>query len=238
VLIATLTRPDRRNAYDGPGLHAVGALRGVLDDDVDLRVGIVTGAGEDFSAGADIAAAAGDGFDDPPYPEVADGLADKPVVAAIEGVCLGGGMMIATGADLRVAGRSARFGLPEARWNLPTPWLAALARRIAPAHVLELALLADQPASAARLHLMGFLNEVVADGGALGAALAWAQRIASLAPAALRDSKALTYAAATQPADELAALAQRRARELVAMDDTREGAAAFAEGRAPRFTGR
>ncbi|MBW3664204.1 MAG: enoyl-CoA hydratase/isomerase family protein [Actinobacteria bacterium] len=238
VLIATLTRPDRRNAYDGPGLHAVGALRGVLDGDPDLRVGVVTGAGDDFCAGADIAAAAGGGFDDPPYPEVADGLADKPVIAAIEGVCLGGGMMIATGADLRIAGRSARFGLPEARWNLPTPWLAALARRIAPGHALELALLADEQAPAERLAEMGFLNRVVDDGGALGAALAWAERIAVLAPAALRDSKVLTYAASTQPPDELAEVARRRALELVDMDDTREGAAAFAEGRAPRFTGR
>lgn len=156
VLLATLSRPDKLNTYDGPGLKAVAAAWRELDDDPALRVGVLTGAGNRaFCAGADVRAAATGGFDDPPYPEVAEGLARKPVIAAIDGLCLGGGMMIAAGCDLRIAGTLAEFGLPEARWNLPAQWLGVLARQLLPAHALELAVLADERVSAWRMYEMG-----------------------------------------------------------------------------------
>ena len=238
VLVVTLDRPDRRNCYDGPALKALAAAWRELDDDPSLRAGVLTGAGGTFCAGADIAAAAGRGFDDPPYPEVAEGLAAKPVIAAIEGYCLGGGLMIATGADLRIAGVSATFGLPEARWNLPAQWLGALARQLLPAHALELALLADERVPASRLHEMGFLNRVVDDGGALDAALDWADRLAALAPAALRAFTELVRAGAWQaPADALA-LGHEQAAALMRMADTVEGGRAFTERRPPRFEDR
>ncbi|MFN8040514.1 MAG: enoyl-CoA hydratase-related protein [Acidimicrobiales bacterium] len=238
VLVVTLDRPDKRNAYDGPTLKALGTVWADLDDDPALRAGVITGAGGTFCAGADVAAAAGGGFSDPPYPEVAEGLATKPVIAAIEGLCLGGGMMIATGADLRIGGAGATFGLPEARWNLPAQWLGALARQVLPAHALELALLADERLPAARLHEMGWLNRVVDDGTALDAALAWADRLAALAPRALRHSKALVRAGTWMDPDDALALGHRHAAELVHMHDTVEGGTAFAERRPPRFEDR
>jgi len=239
ILIVTLDRPAKLNTYDGPGLEAIGAVWAQLDDDPDLRVGVLTGSGaRAFCAGADISAAAGGGFDAPPYPEVAEGLARKPVIAAIEGLCLGGGMMIATGCDLRIAGSGARFGLPEARWNLPAQWLGALSRQILPAHVLEIALLADRQVTAARMQEMGWLNRVVADGTALPEALAWAEALAALAPAALRALKELTWRGTWAPPDEALALGHEQSARLVRMDDTREGGRAFAEGRPPRFTDR
>jgi enoyl-CoA hydratase/carnithine racemase len=235
ILAVTLDNPGRHNTYDGPGLHAIGAVWRELDDDVSLRVGVLTGAGGTFCAGADIAAAAGGGFGDPPYPEVAEGLAAKPVIAAIEGTCLGGGMMIATGCDLRLAAESSEFGLPEARWNLPAQWLGALARQILPTHVMELALLADQRLPAARMHQMGWLNTTTPDGAALGTAMAWAERVAAMAPAAVRSFKALTKRAIWDTPDAALALGHEQARALVAMHDTLEGGLAFAERRAPRF---
>jgi enoyl-CoA hydratase len=235
VLVVTLDNPAHRNAYDGPGLHAIGHVWHELDDDRTLRVGVLTGAGDTFCAGADIAAAAGGGFDDPPYPEVAEGLSTKPVIAAIEGLCLGGGMMIATGCDLRIGGRSAEFGLPEARWNLPAQWLGALARQMLPAHLLELALLADQRLPAERLREMGWLNTVVDQGRALDTALAWAERISAMAPAAVRAFKELTRRAGWDTPDATLALGHQQAIHLVTMHDTIEGATAFAERRAPRF---
>lgn len=238
VLVVTLDRPDKRNAYDGPTLKALGTVWAELDDDPALRVGVITGAGGTFCAGADVAAAAGGGFSDPPYPEVADGLAAKPVIAAIEGLCLGGGMMIATGADLRIAGAGATFGLPEARWNLPAQWLGALARQVLPAHALELALLADERLPAARLHEMGWLNRVVDDGTVLDAALDWAGRLAALAPRALRHSKELVRAGTWMAPDDVLALGHHHAAELVRMHDTVEGGTAFAERRPPRFEDR
>jgi enoyl-CoA hydratase/carnithine racemase len=239
VLVVTLDRPEKHNAYDGPGLKAIGAAFEELDRDPSLRAGVITGAGTAaFCAGADVGAAAGGGFSDPPYPEVAEGLAAKPVIAAIEGLCLGGGMMIATGCDLRVAGASASFGLPEGRWNLPAQWLGALARQVVPAHALELALLADERATAARLLDMGWLNCVVADGEALAQAITWADQIAALAPAALRAFKELiTQARSMTPTDALA-LGHRQAVALIGMHDTVEGGRAFAERRPPRFEDR
>jgi enoyl-CoA hydratase len=238
VLVVTLDRAGRRNAYDGPGLKALAAAWGELDTTAELRAGVLTGAHGDFCSGADVAAAAGGGFHDPPYPEVAEGLSRKPVVAAVEGVCLGGGMMIACGADLRVAAESAVFGLPEARWNLPAPWLGALARQVHPAHALELALLADERLPARRLYEMGWLNRVVADGAALEAALVLAERLAALAPAALRSFKELVVRSASSPPEDSLALGHRQARTLVAMTDTAEGGRAFAERRAPAFDDR
>jgi enoyl-CoA hydratase/carnithine racemase len=238
VLVVTIDRPERRNCYDGPGLHALGAVWAELDDDPDLRAGVLTGAGADFCCGADIAAAAGGGFADPPYPEPAEGLATKPVVAAIEGRALGGGMMLACGADLRIAGDTALFGLPEARWNLPAQWLGALARQILPAHALELALLADEVLPAARLAEMGWLNRVVPAGEALPAALAWADRLAALAPAALRSFKELVRQGTWCPPEQALRLGHRQAAALVQMRDTTEGARAFAERRPPRWEDR
>lgn len=238
VLVVTLDRPEKRNAYDGPGLKAIGEVWRELDDDAALRAGVITGAGDTFCAGADIAAAAGRGFDSPPYPEVAEGLARKPVIAAIEGLCLGGGMMIATGCDLRIAGESAEFGLPEARWNLPAQWLGALARQMLPAHIFELALLADQRLPAGRMREMGWVNATVPDGDALSTALAWGDRIAAMAPAAVRAFKQLTKRAASLAPDAALKLGHEQARTLVSMRDTMEGGTAFAERRTPDFEDR
>jgi enoyl-CoA hydratase len=239
LLVVTLHNPGRHNCYDGPGLKAVGEIWRELDDDPALRAGVLTGAGTAaFCAGADIAAAAGGGFSDPPYPEVAEGLAAKPVVAAIEGRCLGGGMMIATGCDLRVAGRSSEFGLPEARWNLPAQWLGALRRQLLAAHVLELALVADERLPAARLYEMGWLTRVVDDGAALDEAVRLAERISAMAPAAVRSFKELTTRAGWSTPEDALRLGHDQARRLVSMQDTIEGATAFAERRPPRFEDR
>lgn len=239
VLVVTLDRPEKLNAYDGDGLKALAAAWRNLDDDPELRVGVLAGAGDRaFCAGADIAAAAGGGFDDPPYPELAENLAAKPLIAAIDGLCLGGGMMLATGCDLRVAGSDAEFGLPETRWNLPAQWLGALARQLAPAHVLELGLRGDRRVSAARVFEMGWVNEVVPAGTATAVALEWAGAIATMAPAAVRATKELTRRAPSMTPDEALHLGHEHARRLVSMADTAEGAAAFAERRTPVFRDR
>src|SRR3954471_15532315 len=180
VLLVTLAdEPGRYPAYDGRALHALGEAWSELDAAPALRAAVLTSSSDAaFCVGADIAVVAAGGFSDGPYPEVAEPLAAKPVLAAIEGLCLGGGMMIACGADLRIAGEGARFGLPEARWTLPAQWLGALSRQVLPAHALELALLADEKLPATRLCEMGWLNRVVANGEARATALAWAHRLA------------------------------------------------------------
>jgi enoyl-CoA hydratase/carnithine racemase len=238
VLVVTLDDPAHLNCYDGNGLKAIGAAWAELDADADLRVGVLTGAGREFCAGADVAAVAAGGFSDPPYPEIAEGLAAKPTLAAIEGRCLGGGVMIATGCDLRIGGASAVFGLPESRWNYPAQWLGALGRQIAVAHAMELALLGDERLSAGRLAEMGWLNRVVDDGTALGFALGWADRLAALAPGALRRFKELLRASGNLSPEDALALGHRHSMELMGMADTIEGGTAFAERRPPDFRDR
>ena len=237
MLVITLDDPARHNAYDGPGLKAIAAAGAELDDDAELRCGVIRGEGDAaFCSGADVGAVASGGFSDSPYPELAEGFSRKPMVAAIDGICLGGGMMIATGADLRIAGSSSVFGLPEARWNYPAQWLGALARQVSPTHALELALLADEQLPAGRLAEMGWINSVVPDGTAADQALQWAARIGSLAPGAIsRFKELIRFAAWNSPADALA-LGHRHAAELMQMADTIEGGTAFLEGRPPVFT--
>lgn len=240
VLVVTLVDdPDRLPAYDGSTLHALGAAWAELEADRDLRAAVLTsGTERAFCVGADVMAVAEGRFADPPYPELAESLTAKPVVAAIEGRCLGGGMMIACGCDLRIAGAGARFGLPEARWNFPAQWLGALARQVLPAHALELALLADEQLPADRLAQMGWINRVVADGQARGEALRWAHRLAGFAPRSLRHFKELIHLGGWAAPDTALARGHAQAVDLMGMTDMAEGGRAFAERRAPRFEDR
>jgi enoyl-CoA hydratase/carnithine racemase len=238
TLVVTMDDPDHHNAYDGTTLKALAAAFIELDADPELRVGVLTGAGDRaFCSGADVSAVTTGGFDDPPYPELAEGLAAKPIIAAIEGLCLGGGIMIACGCDLRIAGDSASFGLPEARWNYPAQWLGALARQVLPAHALELALLGDLRVDATRMLQMGWLNRVVPAGTALDAALEWAERLGRLAPGAVRRFKELVLLGTWAAPEVALEMGHQHARELMGMEDTLEGARAFAEGRPPEFRG-
>lgn len=233
VLVVTLDGPERLNTYDGTALHDLGRAWVELDADPTLRVGVLTGAGGTFCAGADVTAVATGGFSDTPFPELAEPVAAKPVLAAIEGHCLGGGFMLACGCDLRIAGAGATFGLPEVRWNLPSHWLGALARQVLPAHALELALLGDEPVDAERMATMGWLNRVVPDGSALEVTLGLADRIGALAPRAVRYSKELIGQASWDAPESVLARGHEQAVELVRMSDTVEGGRAFAERRPP-----
>jgi enoyl-CoA hydratase/carnithine racemase len=239
TLVVILDRPEKLNAYDGETLHAIAQAWRTLDADPELRAGVLTGRGDEaFSVGADIGAVTEGRFGHGPFPELAENLAEKPLLAAIDGRCLGGGMMLATGCDVRIAAEHALFGLPEARWNLPAQWLGALAEQMLPAHVLELALWGDRWLPARRLHEMGWVSAVVPRGEALAEALRWADGIAAMAPRAVRRFKALLRARRHGSAAEALELGHRHAHELIRMADTREGAAAFRERRAPRWQDR
>ena len=237
-MVVRLDDVAHHNSYDGAALHAIGAAWKELDADDELRVGILCGSGDDaFCTGADVSAVVNGGFSDPPYPELAEGLCSKPTIAAIEGLCLGGGMMLAAGCDLRIASTSATFGLPEAGRNYPAQWLGALTRQLLPQHAMELAFLPDERCPAERLYEMGWLSRVVDYGDALRAAFRWAERIAEQAPGAIRRFRELIRYGAWAPPAEALALGHRQSIELMAMEDTLEGWRARAERRSPIWTG-
>jgi enoyl-CoA hydratase len=239
VLVIEMTRHAKRNAIDSEMTAALDAALNLLEDDPDLRCGILTGGDTVFCAGTDLVAGAG-----PPtqrggnYGVVAR-TRSTPVIAAVERAALGGGLEIALACDLVIAGRSAQFGLPEVTHGVVANCGALFrAPRALPVHIAKQLLLTGRPISADRAHALGLVNDVVDDRYAARAALALAATIAANAPVAVRATLDAVNAT-TRDADAVgwAITADADARVHASLDLT-EGITAFTERRAARWTGR
>jgi len=242
VLIVTLNRPDQRNAINAAVAEGVGRAMETLDEDADLRVGIIFGAGKGFSAGMDLKAFV---RGESPYwgERGFAGLCQqppvKPLIAAVEGFALAGGLEIALACDLIVAGAGARLGIPEVKRGLVAGagGVVRLPRRI-PFHVaMELALTGD-PIDAEHAAAIGLVNHVAPAGGALDAALELAGRISANAPLALIGSKRAIVEQQDWSLDELWDRQNAIVGPVNGSEDAREGATAFAEKRPPVWKGR
>ena len=197
VFVITINRPDARNAFDAESAKALEAAADALDEDDSLFVGVITGAGGTFSAGADLKAAArgergatarrgGFGFFAAPP--------RKPVIAAVEGFAVGGGFELALSCDLIVAAKTAKFGLPEVRHNVVAlgGGLFRLPKRI-PYHVaMELAL-SGEFRDSEFFHRLGVVNRIADEGKALDEAIAWANALLVNGPSALAASKEIMF---------------------------------------------
>lgn len=241
VLVITINRPEARNAFDAASAQALEAAVDRLDAEDDLFVGVITGGGGHFSAGADLKAAArgeraatrrgGFGmFAKPPR---------KPVIAAVEGFAVGGGFELCLSCDLIVAARTAQFGLPEVRHNVVAigGGLFRLPRRMPYHLVMELALTGEFR-DADYFHRLGVVNRVVETGQALEAALDWAQALLVNGPTALAASKEIVRHAGDWTDEEAWTAQMAYARVALESEDRREGLAAFAEKRKPVWKGR
>ena len=229
VLVVTIDRPAVRNAIDRATSEALARAMDQLDTDPNLSVGILTGAGGHFCTGMDLKAFLGGITQTPP---------SKPLIAAIEGYALAGGCEIALACDLIVAAEDAQFGIPEVKRGLiaGSGGLLRLPRRIPPQIAMELALTGDLlPASQARQ--WGLVNRLVPTGQALHAALELAGRIAANGPLAVRLTKQVLADSPSWPVDEVWARQSAVLEQVINSDDAREGAAAFAQKRAPRWRG-
>jgi enoyl-CoA hydratase len=241
VLVITINRPEARNAINGSVSRAICAAIDELEADRELRVGVLTGAGPAFSAGMDLKAFLTGDLPDIPGRGMG-GITTtppvKPLVAAVEGWALAGGLELMLACDLVVAGRSARFGLPEVKRSLVPDGGGALRlpRRIPYAAALEMLLTGD-PIDAERAAALGLINQIVDDGEARDAAVALASRIAANGPLAVVATKRIARRSGAWDETEAFALQEEISRPVYESADAREGASAFAEKREPEWRG-
>ena len=246
VLEITIDRP-KANAIDAATSRALGVLFAEAEADPTVRVIILTGAGERFfSAGWDLAAAAGGEAYDADYgvggfggfPELPDRT--KPVIAAVNGMAVGGGFEIALAADLVVAADHAQFFLPEVRLGLLPDAASVKLPRLLPPHVARAVLLAGPRLSAADASRWGLVNAVAPTVDLLTVARALAAEVVAAAP--LSIAAVLDIARRTESVPAADAMASLRSmasyRRAIDSDDAVEGPRARAEQRPPEWKGR
>ncbi len=241
VLLITLNRPEARNAVNLALAEGVAAALDDLDGSDDVAVGILTGAGGGFCAGMDLKA-----FVSGERPWVGDrGFAGivqrgprKPLIAAIEGFAVAGGLEVALACDLIVAARGAKLGIPEVKRSLVAAGgaLLRLPQRIPYGLAMELAL-TGEPITAERGQEVGLVDRLADPGGAVDAALELAATIAKNGPLALTATKEVLLSQRDWTSDEFWARQGEITGGVFTSNDAREGAIAFSEKREPKWTG-
>jgi enoyl-CoA hydratase len=237
VLVITLNRPDAMNAINGALSNGLWSAVQELNDDPGLTAGVLTGAGRGFCAGMDLKAFAR-GEDIGPMMTFVQRGADKPLIGAIEGFALAGGLELALSCDLLVAARGARFGIPEAGVGLFAAGggLLRLPSRVGYGKAMEMAITAD-PITAEEAADLGLVARLTDRGGALEGALALAERVARNAPLAVAASKQLVKATQGLTEEEFWSLERPLQAQVFSSEDAKEGPRAFAEKRPPNWTG-
>ena len=247
VAVVTLNRPGSRNAVNADLSERLGAAVDQIERDPEIRAGILTGSGPVFCAGADLkAAAAGkSNFSSRPdwgFAGLTRHIISKPLIAAVNGAALGGGLEIVLSCDLAISSSAATFGLPEVTRGIiaGAGGLVRLAEQMPHKLALELAL-TGEPVTAARAAEIGLVNAVVEPDCLMAAALTLAERIVANAPLAVQASKRVVQriVAGARPEESLGwALNQAEVAALHGSHDWQEGPAAFAQKRPPVWTGR
>ncbi|MVU77216.1 enoyl-CoA hydratase [Nocardia sp. ET3-3] len=239
TLVVRMNRPHKRNAIDAEMTAGLDAALDEFEDDPELWVAVLTGTESVFSAGTDLAAGSGGKTARGGEYGVIRRRMSKPLIAAVEGYALGGGMELVLACDLVVAGRTATFGLPEPRRGvIATCGGLFRTRRALPLNVAKELLLTGDPLSAERAYQLGFVNAVAEAGQAERSARGLAERICRNAPVSVRES--LTALERLNSADDERAWAVTEAAMAATLSsqDTAEGVAAFLERREPRWSGR
>ncbi|MCH2408600.1 MAG: crotonase/enoyl-CoA hydratase family protein [Acidimicrobiales bacterium] len=252
ILLLTMNRPNRQNAMTLPMFARLADAWEMIDEDLDIRVCILTGAAGNFSSGMDLRSLSGDSEDTDDY-DVSKRMEEEgsdfiyrgllktkhprvPLIAAVEGNAIAGGTEILQGTDIRVAGKSAVFGVSEVKWSLyPMGGSAVrLARQIPFTEAADI-LLTGKHISAEEAKNLGLVGHLVDDGKALDKSMEIAKTICENGPLAveavlrtLRETSGMTEKEAFEFEDPIG-------KEVFASQDAKEGPKAFAQKRAPEF---
>ena len=238
VAIVTIDRPDVRNAVDGPTAAALADAFRRFDADEALAVAVLTGAGGTFCAGADLKAVATGGGNRVREDVGEDGpmgpsrmLLDKPVIAAVEGHAVAGGLELAVWCDLRVAAEDAIFGVYCRRWGVPLVdgGTIRLPRLIGHSRAMDL-ILTGRGVSGDEALAMGLVNRLTAKGGALDAAVSLGHELAALPQGCLRSDRRSAHEQWSLSMDEALARETELGLEVIRSGETQAGAARFAAG--------
>ncbi len=242
VLLITLNRPQVRNAVNAALAAGVAGALDELDADETLSVGVLTGAGGFFCAGMDLGAfVKGEvpWFEDRGFAGIAQRSARKPLIAAVEGFAVAGGLEIALACDLIVAAEGAKMGIPESKRSIIAAGgaLLRLPRRMPYHLVMELALTGD-PFPADRFYELGVVNRLAEPGTAVDVALEFAAQLSKNGPLALIASKQILQEQWDWTTAEMWERQIAITRPVMESEDSKEGASAFKEKREPVWKGR
>ena len=245
TVVITLNRPEARNAINGALASAIDAALTAFEADDELWTAVLTHEGPTFSAGADLKeVASGNGgsgmsIEGAGFAGVCRRERVKPLIAAVDGTALGGGLEICLACDLIVASKSSSFGLPEVKRSLlaGAGGLVRLPRALPRKIAMEMILTGD-PIDAEGAFSYGLVNRLAPEGEVVQAALELAERINANAPLAVRASRKVAHEAPEQSEDEGFAASIREMSPIFGSDDFREGPKAFVEKRPPVWKGR
>ncbi|MFT5483163.1 MAG: enoyl-CoA hydratase [Halieaceae bacterium] len=242
VMTITLNRPEAKNAVNRALAEAVAAALDEMDANDEVRVGILTGEGGSFCAGMDLKAFVSGEIPSIPgrgFAGLTEASPRKPLIAAVEGYALAGGLELAISCDLIVAAEDSKFGIPEVKRGLVAAagGLMKLPRQIPKRIAMELALTGNFIAAGRALDL-GLVNRITESGGALAGAKKLAAEIAANGPLAVTISKQVVLRSEDWSTEEMFAKQMELTLPVFSSEDAMEGSIAFAEKRAPNWKGK
>lgn len=239
VLVITMQREEKRNAVNQQLAEELDRALNVLEDSPDLWAGILTGTALAFSAGSDVTSGRRIATERGGEYGIIRREHSTPVIAAVEGMALGGGLEMVLSCDLVVASRTARFGLPEVRIGV-VPTCAGLFRapRAMPLNLARELILTGDPITAERAYAAGLVNVLTEPGEAVDGAFALAERIAANAPLSVRACLHAVNTIVGSGDDQGWSATEAAMGSLAGTHDAEEGIRAFLEKRPPQWTGR